>query len=206
MELCNHVRIVLLSGGLDSTYLSWRLLSEGYCGVHLHHVSIVTSVENRWKKELECTNKIINYFTSKKFQFSYSNSRSEFLNQERIGFDSDTVLLYAQKLAQNFISDRIDVILGWNPHDIQRPDIAERAERNVTGNIWKALVESASNRNNINKELKFPLIEWGITKDIIFKEMPQELIDMTWSCRRKIDIPCGVCHACLERKTYITTT
>lgn len=200
MELCNHTRIVLFSGGMDSTYLAWRLLSDGYEGVHLHHVSIVTSVDNRWIKELESTNNIIKYFNSKNFQFTYSNSRSEFLNQERIGFDSDALLLYAQKLSQNFYSKQIDVLLGWTPYDIQRPDIAERSERNVTGNIWKALVESCGNREYINKKLQFPLIEWGITKDIIIKELPKELLDLTWSCRRNIDTPCGNCHACLEIK------
>lgn len=197
------MKILLFSGGMDSTYLTWRLLSGGVMGVHLHHVSIRTSLESRWKKEVKAVENIIKYFKTKGFVFEYSNSVSELYDMDRVGFDSDTVLLYAQKLAQNFVNDKkIEILLGWNPHDMERADIAERAERNVTSNIWKALVESASNRKYIDKELKFPLIKWGVNKDTIFKELPQELIDLTWSCRYGDEKPCNKCHACKERERY----
>ena len=191
----------MLSGGMDSTYLAWKLLSEKTEGVHLHHISMRT-VNTRWIKEDECVNQIINYFKNKSYLFEYSQSIFQFEGHYRVGFDSDTLLLVGQKLAQNAIkaNEKVDLILGWNPHDIERPDIAERMTRHVTGNVWKALVESAWNREHINKELQFPLIEQNITKDIMFNEMPKELIDMTWSCRRDNDTPCGNCHACLEIK------
>ena len=198
------MKIVLLSGGMDSTYLAWRLLKEETEGVHLHHVSIRTSVETRWKKEDIAVPNIIEYFKRQGFKFDYSYSVSELYNTERVGFDSDTVLLYAQKLAQNYPwESSIEVLLGWNPQDVERPEIAERAERNVTGNIWKALVQSASNRTQIDEELKFPLIKWGINKDTMFKELPKELLDLTWSCRQGGEQPCGSCHACLEKQSAL---
>ena len=196
------MKIVLLSGGMDSTYLAWRLLREGTDGVHLHHVSIRTSVENRWKNEDIAVPKIIEYFKQQGFKFQHSYSVSEFYDTERIGWDSDTVLLYAQKLAQHLhLEPYIEVLLGWNPHDAARPEVAERAERNVTGNIWKA--QSASNRYNIDEELKFPLIEWKINKDTMFKELPKELLDMTWTCRRGGKEPCGCCHSCIEKESAL---
>ena len=195
------MKILMLSGGMDSTYLAWKMLSAKVEGIHLHHISMRT-INTRWKKEDECVEKIIKYFRSNSYHFIYSQSIFQFEGHDRVGFDSDTLLLVAQKLAQNAFepNEKVELILGWNPHDMQRPDIAERAERNVTGNIWKALVESAWNREHINTQIRFPLIDQGITKEIMFKELPQELIDMTWSCRRDNETPCGVCHACLERK------
>ena len=102
----------------------------------------------------------------------------------------------------NAYGNKIDVLFGWNPHDLTRPEIALRSENHITQNIWKALVESASNKHVINKELQFPLLDWNVTKDMMVKEMPKELSDLTWSCRQRIDKPCGTCHSCIERQQY----
>jgi len=197
------MKIVMFSGGMDSTYLSWKLLMDKTEEVHLHYVSIRNDAESIWKKEDIATEKIIEYFKLCKFDFKYSKSKFEFFGQANVGFDSDLLLVVAQKLAQNSYGNTIEVLLGWNPYDMQRPLIIDRSNRHVTENIWKALVESNTNRKRINKVLQFPLIEQNITKDIMVKEMPQELIDLTWSCRHDNEIPCGKCNACIERDELI---
>jgi len=198
------MKILMFSGGLDSTYLAWRLLNnnDDPDGVHIHYVSIRNDCEPLWKKEDIITEKIITYFRVNNFKFQYSTSKFEFFGQPSIGFDSDFILVVAQKLCMNAYGNKIDVLFGWNPYDLTRADIANRSERHVTQNIWKALVESTHNRDRINKELQFPLLDWNITKDMMIKEMPKELSALTWSCRQRIDIPCGSCHACVERQQY----
>ena len=194
----------MFSGGLDSTYLAWRLLSsnDDPDGIHIHYVSIRNDCEQIWKKEDVITDQIINYFKSCQFKFIYSKSKFEFFGQPSIGFDSDLILVVAQKLCMNAYGNQIDVLFGWNPYDLTRPEIARRSENHVTQNIWKALVESVGNKDRINKELQFPLLDWNITKDIMIKEMPTELSDLTWSCRQNINSPCGQCHSCIERNHY----
>lgn len=198
------MKILMFSGGLDSTYLAWRLLTnnDDPDGVHIHYVSIRNSCEQLWKKEDEIVPKIITYFKEHNYNFLYTKSKFEFFNQQSIGFDSDLILVVAQKLCMNAYGKKIDVVLGWNPYDLTRPEIAARAENHITQNIWTALVESTNKQHVINKELQFPLLDWNITKDIMIKEMPKELSDLTWSCRQSIDIPCGQCHSCIERKHY----
>ena len=199
------MKILMFSGGLDSTYLAWRLLSSNNDpdGIHIHYVSIRNSCEQIWKKEDEIVPKIITYFKEHNFTFQYSKSKFEFFNQPSVGFDSDLILVVAQKLCMNAYGNQIDVLFGWNPHDLTRPEIAMRSQNQITQNIWKALVESTGNKDRINKELQFPLLEWNVTKDIMVKEMPKELVDLTWSCRQSFDIPCGCCHSCIERKSMI---
>ena len=193
------MKLLMFSSGLDSTYMAWKELTSGADKIHIHYISIRNDVESIWKREDVASEQIIKYLRNEGFDFEYSKSKFEFYGFKVCGFDSDLILLVAQKVAQN-LHGYVDVLMGWNPYDMQRPAIADRANRNVTSNIWKSLVESALKGNFINKELKFPLIEGNITKDEILKEMPQELIDLTWSCRKGEDVPCGKCHACIERR------
>ena len=153
----------MFSGGIDSTYLAWKLLIDKTPNLHLHHVSIRNDVESCWKKQDEAMEPILSYFKRQEYKFEYSESVFEMFGWSQTGYDSDLLLLVAQKLAQNF-DEKVEVILGWNPTDMKRSCIEDRARRGVTGNIWTALIESARNRDNIDKTLYFPLIEKNITK------------------------------------------
>ena len=170
------VRILMFSGGIDSTYMAWKLMTIGTDKLHLHHVSIRNDADLLWKKQDEAMKPIISYFRNLGFKFGYSESIFEFRGWIQVGFDSDLLLLIAQKVAQNF-DEKVELLLGWNPTDMKRSSIADRATRHVTDNIWKALIESARNRQDIDRTLHFPLIENNVTKTEMIKEMPQELLD-----------------------------
>lgn len=190
----------MFSGGIDSTYLAWKYLSTGTENLHLHHVSIRHDTEKMWQFQDESVRRILHYFIEQDFKFEYSESKFEMLGWIQNGYDSDTLMLVAQKLAQNF-DDQVQVVMGWNPTDMRRSSIDDRARRNVSANIWSALVESARNRHQIEKKIHFPLIENKLTKIEMIKEIPQSLLDLTWSCRRPKDgNPCERCHACKDIK------
>jgi tRNA(Ile)-lysidine synthase TilS/MesJ len=198
------MKILMFSGGLDSTYLAWRLLTnnDDPDGVHLHYVSMRNDCEGIWKKEDIATEKIVSYFKIHNYKFIYSKSKFEFFGQASCGWTSDLLMIVAQKVALNSYGHNIDVLLGWTPYDMEQQAVKERWERKVTQNIWKSAVQSLSNRQYVNEELQLPLVKWGITKDMMVKEIPKELFDLTWSCRTNNYIPCGQCHSCIERKKY----
>jgi len=182
----------MFSCGIDSTYLAWKMLKTGH--VHLHHVSMQT-ITPLWKEQDSRVRPILRYFKKQNFDFKYTESSWQF-DMSHPGFDSDVLLLAAQKVCQNISHKNISVYMGWNPSDMERRPIAERAERNVTPNIWKALVQSARNRACIDDKLHFPLIDQNITKKEMIEEMPTELLDLTYSCRYGSE--CGNCHACKD--------
>ena len=191
----------MLSGGMDSTYLAWKMVKEKTPNLHLHHISIRNYVDLLWEIQDSRTPLIIDYLKNIWNDFLYSESIFDFSGFRKIGWDSDVVLLFGQKIAQNYPKQRTKLIIGWNPSDMGRRVVAERAKRKVTSNLWEALVESANNRECIDKKLHFPLIEQNITKAQMIAEMPRELLNLTWSCRRpKGENPCGKCHACKEIK------
>lgn len=195
------MKLLMFSGGMDSTYLAWNLLSTK-TPLDLHYISIRNDTESIWKQQDIRTKQIVEYFKHQSFDFNFTKSKFELFGYKSTGFDSDLILLVAQKIVQNYY-DNVDVLLGWNPYDMKRPIIADRAKRHVTSNIWKALVESTMNRDFINKELQFPLIEQNITKIDMMKAMPNELLDLTWSCRKGGDEPCNKCHSCRERNAAV---
>lgn len=163
--------------------------------MNLHHVSIRNDAEKMWKPQYTAIFDILQYFMELDLNFKYTQSEFHFFGWNQIGFDSDILLLTAQKVAQNF-NGKVEILLGWNPADMMRPQIADRAKRSVTSNIWKALVQSAPNRCDI-ADLQYPLIDWNITKEEMIQEMPKDLLELTWSCRRPDNgNPCGHCHAC----------
>jgi 7-cyano-7-deazaguanine synthase in queuosine biosynthesis len=187
-------KLVMLSGGLDSTYLSWKMMSEGE-KPHLHHVHIING-ESVGRNQYKRIQPILSYFKKQNFIFRYTESKFE--NRKVIGFDSDLLLLVAQKICWN-VKKPVQLVMGWNPFDMTRPAIASRAERNITSNLWNALIDSTNNKF-IEREISFPLIEKNIYKEDMIREMPKELLDLTWSCRKSTNgVPCNKCHACIER-------
>jgi len=196
------MKLLMFSGGIDSTYLAWKLLNENTDSVHLHHVSIRNDVDRMWKQQDKSVASIIEYFKDQGFEFGYSESAFEFYGQEKIGFDTDLLMLVGQKVAQNFGSIRIEFLLGLNILDLQSPPVAARIRRNVYNNLWSAVVATAPNRAVIDKNVYFPLIDENVSKEQMMQDMPQPLLNMTWSCRKpKNGVPCGKCRSCQERQT-----
>lgn len=189
---------------MDSTYVAWKMLNDRMTNVYIHHVLLKNDREKMWKEQYVAVLNIIRYFKECGFTFDYSESAYVFINHSVIGFDSDVLLLSAQKVAQNFRRKSVRVYTGWKaPYDgmgvRQRESVQDRIRRKVSENLWSALVDGATNRNYIDKELHFPLMNPDITKADMLKEMPQELIDLTWSCRTpNKGKACGRCHACIE--------
>ena len=82
--------------------------------------------------------------------------------------------------------------------------LEEDVERNVLGNLWKALLESIDEpqRSKIDPKIATPLSI--MTKEGIVRYMDPELFKLTWSCRNPtlindMDVvPCGKCLPCIH--------
>ena len=198
------MKLLMLSGGLDSSYLAWKLIQEGET-VHAHHVSLRNNVNPIWKQQLKAVENVLDFIKRQGCTIEHSTSRFDFYDFNSVGFDSDLFLLVAQKVAQNLFLrfDKVDLVLGWLPSDIIRStSIINRGERKVSQNIWSALIASTKRPERINSEIQTPLITHNLNKLDILYRIPQELSDMTWSCRRpdKEGNPCGRCFSCIELK------
>jgi len=194
--------LLMLSGGVDSTYLLYHYLRDTEHPVHAHHISMRYPHQQRWRVEDPACEKIVDWCRENLREFEYSTSRFD-LDFHRIGWDSDLQLLVASKVALNLGPHPIHVALGWCMDDLERARVRERREAGVTQEIWRTLCRS-TDRLNLSPRLFFPLIESGLTKADIHGLMPGELGRLTWSCRSPGfedggPRPCGACHACRRR-------
>jgi hypothetical protein len=205
----------MFSGGLDSTYLAWKMLTDERRAdsdtIHLHHVSIRNDLEPMWYMQDRAVKNIVHELKIRMYDFEYSESVFDFPNFRAIGFDSDIYLVAAQKVAQN-LSGRVNVYTGMRDHatgqtEAHRNFILDRRARHATYNLWSALVNCAdAHRHRIAPELFYPI--WKISKLQMMQELPDYLIGMTWYCRTPVEMrACGKCHACkdflINRELYV---
>ncbi len=196
--------LLMFSGGLDSTGALWNLLQDPKNKLHLHHLHLVNPTKRSGAETLAIKN-ILTYLYKTYSNIKYSESYHEYsyysyltklvgtnkvmLNQHIIS-DSD---MY------NFIAGTIcwclphikQVAIGRTKSD-ENPEVIDRATR---GN--KLLELFAPNVEKI-----YPI--GHLSKKEIYNSLPQELRDMTWSCRTPICIDentfneCKKCKTCLE--------
>ena len=194
--------LLMFSGGIDSTYLLYHYLRHTSHPVHAHHISFRYAHWPRWRAEDPASEKISDWCRENVRDFEYSTSRFD-LDFPDVGWDSDLQLLVASKVALNLRGRRITFALGWCTEDLQRAQVRDRQERNVTTNLWRALCRSVVDAD-LNQEIAMPIVERGLSKADIIAELPEELVALAWSCRTPrfeddVPRPCGRCNACRLR-------
>ena len=196
--------VVMVSGGVDSAYMLYKLLKDNTnMNLHAHHIRFITHKRfYRWDVEDAACEKIWNYLSTIR-PFSHSTSTIDLSEFPYTGWDTDTQLFVGSRVAMNLTADKTFLALGVNADDFAMPDIKERVKRKTVANLWGAILGSMDEvfREKVSSEVSFPLK--NMTKQEILNNMPQDLIDLCWSCREPVrengEIkPCGVCHACKQ--------
>jgi 7-cyano-7-deazaguanine synthase in queuosine biosynthesis len=187
MDINNSNVLLMFSGGLDSTAALLTLLQDKENIVHLHHLRLVNQ-ENRIKAEDIAVDIIVEHISKIK-PITYSESYHEYpsYNNSFI-WDSDLYNFIAGTICMSLPNIK-SVAIGRTKTDY---GIEERSIRGTS--ILKLLAP--------NVEKIYPV--GHLTKAEIYNTIPEELRNMTWSCRTPIKISngmfkeCGKCKTCLE--------
>ncbi len=203
--------LLMLSGGVDSTYALFKYLTETSLPVHVHHISMKVAEEPRHMLEDVACGRIVNFCGGFR-HFSYTESSYGF-DLPYTGWDADVQLLVGARVAANLEAKRVTMVLGINADDMAREEVAERAKRNVIFDLWDAQIASIDEdrRGRTNPAIHLPFKT--VYKHEMIREMPRGLFHLTWSCRKPEhregptesgrDFPCGKCHACVARNTAL---
>jgi|GEM_PF-1860876 len=202
--------LLMFSGGVDSTYLLHHFLTKTNFPLHVHHISLRYPQFNRWKMEDPAVENILSYCRSNFREFEYSTSRFDLDPLRLVGRDSDLHLMVASKIGPNLAGDKITLALGHCLEDIEGPDMQERVQRQVLPKLWRALIDSVDGEKKLNPVISRPLIDQKITKKAIFRTLPDELIQLCWSCRMPdyqngaTGLPCGRCQTCQKNEKILS--
>ena len=185
----------MFSGGIDSTAMLVKLLAQERDELRVHHVRM-TNGEKRDLAEQRAVEGIVAYCRARYRPFRYSESGLDFSALEAIPIDYLSIAFVACQVAIDTPGcDRVAV--GALAADT---DIANRTARQKR--VFEVMHECYRAR-----KLGEPRVEWifpvyDTPKSELAAALPQELLDLTWSCRRPVDgfRPCGACKACMVRQ------
>jgi len=210
-----------LSGGLDSAYALWKILSTTNEEVTAYIIKMEVMVGNKEIHE-KYKQKLFNGFM---FPLSVELERAKVQNSNNIAnwlktnvrdfnvveVDFDVELLndygdykrspptYLLKLVLDKLnSGEIDKLVI--PHEKENDGHSSWSQ---TGKI--AASKAAYDmfvKHATRGTISFPLLDYNYHQGYAFSEMPQELIDLTNSCEIS-DPACGVCFKCSKRKFFL---
>lgn len=208
-----YTRLILLSGGIDSTYLLAHALRETQDTVLVHHVHL-KNIEGRDRAEAEACEKIVAYCRETYRDFKYTESTVDRRGFRAMGYDVITVAAEAGIAASNHYLETGKMpdfwMLGLNQEEAEElrapatvPPTSQppKGAQNASGDRLKyllAVIAASCYPNDPPKYLR-PVIK---PKQELMTYMGKDLVDLCWTCRRPVHTDtgfaeCGKCTTCL---------
>jgi 7-cyano-7-deazaguanine synthase in queuosine biosynthesis len=189
--------LVMFSGGLDSTAMLVKLLTETQDALRVHHIRMANR-EDRAEAEQAAVERIVAWCRERYRPFRYSESALDFQELEAIPIDYLCVAFVACQVAIDTPGcNRIAVAALARDTDIENRAARQRR-------VFDALYECYRARKLGEAEVQWVCPVYHATKRELAAVLPRELLEMTWSCRRPVRAAqgfraCGACKACLAR-------
>jgi len=189
----------MYSGGMDSTAMLVKLLAQTSEELRVHHIRMQNR-EERDAAEQEAVEKIIAWCRGRYRPFRYSESGLDFRELQAIPIDYLSIAFAACQVAID-TPGCTQVAVGSLSRDT---DIANRSARQRR--VFDVLYECYRYRKLGEPEVRWIYPVYDCSKADIAALVPQEILPLTWSCRRPVTVAggyraCGTCKACLARQT-----
>lgn len=180
----NKKAFVLWSGGLDSTYLIWKLLQDGY-SVRAGYINL----GEQSKKELEVIEKLTPLFENYAFTYvgKLATVDAKTANQS---VQLKQSFLWLTSLLLMPLQENEKVAMGFVMNDDAISYMDE----------FKQCAKSLSTLCNSEIELMFPLIK--TKKEEIWDNLPERFRTHVVWCEKshELELPCGECISCKRMK------
>lgn len=189
-----NLRIVFWSGGVDSTLLAYKVLTETTDDILLHHVNLLNS-DNRNHCELAAIRNIMPLLMQLR-PYVYSESTLDLTCISGTSSDEDIMFFLGGRIAMAYpYYKKVIFSDGSISEDYDGSMVERESLRGTQEDYFKVVSWSAKNAH-----LELPLRE--MTKKEVWEALPDNIKYFTWSCRfpTRTNSPCGECVACKKRK------
>jgi len=208
------IKVVMFSGGFDSTALLFKMVKEPG-DLHVHHIRLINR-EQRHKAEDKAVSKLINEARKIK-DFVFSSNTYECPDSCGVGYTGmdlikvgfvagDVVNMILNAIRMNTQEPQdIEALVGTNHSEVNDIEVFKKDIRYLGAQA--AFTSHFLNYPDFNLPIpKFTLPFLSLKREDIISYIPKKLIKHTISCRRPVEvgseyIPCGLCFACRARKT-----
>lgn len=191
--------LVMLSGGLDSTAVLYRLLAHGSDALHVHHVRLANR-DGRARAEQDAVEAIVAWCRARLRPFRYSETALDFTQLEAIPIDWMVVAFVACQVAIDTPGcKRIAVGTLAADLDEMRRRVSESQRR-----VFDAMYACYRARKLGEPDLEWIYPVYTLSKAEVAASLPPELRALAWSCRRPVTTAqgyrtCGACKPCRKR-------
>lgn len=191
------ISLVMLSGGIDSTYVLHKILTETDDEVLVHHVHLMTDLGRHILEAAAC-NAIVEYCKEKFRPFHYSESTIDHRRFAAHGYDLMAAGFEAGMIASSFH------VVHRNQRSIDRWIVGLSSDDDIPPHRIERAGETARFNCMFDPKPKLFIFPRVDVRDQL-RAMPRELAEMTWSCRQPVNISkspvaCNKCSACLRRQ------
>jgi len=181
--------LVNLSGGVDSVYAAWRLLGAGH-RLLLHHC-VMRNDEGRADVEKAAVGQVLEWLRDSKLRrFDYIESGYDHGTLGRLPYDVEVIGFLTGVILRDPARHRITtVVVSSNAGDVS---------------VTKPGSPRVVRRQQIAEMVAGRRLRWWVpfstvTKQQMVADLPGELREMVWSCRKPRDGgTCKVCRPCRE--------
>ena len=182
------VTVVTLSGGIDSTHDLWKLATTTDHVILAHHVNIVNK-EDRSDVERICARRIADYVSNTCRPVLYSESTVDHRGFSWYGYDVMEVGFEVGVRSNSYLFDNNRTVDHWT--------MGHCEEEGGWSSRWqhvKACLAASCYPHLPPEFLPLPILK----KAAEIAELPEELMRLTWYCRRPIVTRSGyrTCNAC----------
>jgi 7-cyano-7-deazaguanine synthase in queuosine biosynthesis len=183
--------ILNLSGGIDSTFTAFKLLSEKKRLV-LHH-TIIKTKRDRWMRETPACQNVVNWLYKNGLDnFEYHETEISAPTSHTKMNDQYVVCMGLLLLMTGVVKDRnIAISISKTDLSTQNHELRSKRLKNMRSLFFKDI------------KYHYPIID--LERHEIIKAMPKELLDLTYFCQRWDDhpMPCGECKTCKETLQFL---
>jgi hypothetical protein len=205
--------IIPCSSGLDSIYVLWKHLSttqDDVTAVYLQENNLSSNFRIKYDiRSLEPTNRaglverlneIMNWLKANVRDFTYVVHPMEQAYLSKNWDEPNNAQTYMVRYTMNQInSGEYDRLIICTERENDGFGNGGTVQTRRTGGMSALdLFKSMATKGGI----LFPLMDGTYNQAHALSEMPQALIDLTFSCQKELPTPCGVCFKCIKRNFF----